>query len=111
MYDFVTNARREETQDIYGVDVLILEGILTFHDERLRNMLDMVGDCPLPYSGNELTARAQKIFVDTDADMRLARRVVRDMRERGRTLESILHQYETFVKPSFDTFVFPVSAW
>jgi uridine kinase len=41
--------------------------------------------------------------------MRLARRVVRDMRERGRTLESILHQYETFVKPSFDNFVWPVS--
>ena len=41
--------------------------------------------------------------------MRLARRVVRDMKERGRTLESILHQYETFVKPSFDTYVFPVS--
>jgi uridine kinase len=93
VYDFVTNARREETQDIYGVDVLILEGILTFHDERLRNMLDM------------------KIFVDTDADMRLARRVVRDMKERGRTLESILHQYETFVKPSFDTYVFPTKKY
>ncbi len=43
VYDFVTNARCAETQSIYGVDVLILEGILTFHDERLRNMLDMVG--------------------------------------------------------------------
>lgn len=43
VYDFVTNARCAETQSIYGVDVLILEGILTFHDERLRSMLDMVG--------------------------------------------------------------------
>nr|GMC95323.1 uridine kinase-like protein 1, chloroplastic [Ipomoea batatas] len=79
-------------------DVIILEGILVFHDSRVRNLMNM------------------KIFVDTDADVRLARRIRRDTVERGRDLNSVLEQeslvllimqYAKFVKPAFDDFVLP----
>ncbi|KAG0501165.1 hypothetical protein HPP92_001237 [Vanilla planifolia] len=70
-------------------DVIILEGILVFHDSRVRNLMDM------------------KIFVDTDADVRLARRIRRDTVERGRDVNSVLEQYGKFVKPAFDDFVLP----
>jgi len=90
-YDFNTHSRTENKTTVLGVmyDVIILEGILMFHNDLVRNFFDM------------------KIFVDTDSDTRLARRVVRDMEHRGRSLESILHQYETFVKPSFDNYILP----
>ncbi|KAG6741610.1 hypothetical protein POTOM_054884 [Populus tomentosa] len=70
-------------------DVIILEGILVFHDQRVRNLMNM------------------KIFVDTDADVRLARRIRRDTVERGRDINSVLEQYAKFVKPAFDDFVLP----
>ncbi|KAL6325355.1 hypothetical protein AAG906_023200 [Vitis piasezkii] len=70
-------------------DVIILEGILVFHDQRVRNLMNM------------------KIFVDTDADVRLARRIRRDTVERGRDVNSVLEQYAKFVKPAFDDFVMP----
>ncbi|XP_015893752.2 uridine/cytidine kinase UKL1, chloroplastic isoform X3 [Ziziphus jujuba] len=70
-------------------DVIILEGILVFHDPRVRNLMNM------------------KIFVDTDADVRLARRIRRDTVERGRDINSVLEQYAKFVKPAFDDFVLP----
>eukprot|EP01129_Flabellula_baltica_P012794 TRINITY_DN5829_c0_g1_i1.p1 TRINITY_DN5829_c0_g1~~TRINITY_DN5829_c0_g1_i1.p1 ORF type:complete len:222 (-),score=44.35 TRINITY_DN5829_c0_g1_i1:85-750(-) len=90
-YDFVTHARTEEVTKIYGsmVDVILIEGILLFHEPQLLEYIDI------------------KIFVDTDSDTRLSRRVSRDIEERGRSLESVLYQYQTFVKPSFDTFIFP----
>lgn len=70
-------------------DVIILEGILVLHDPRVRDLMNM------------------KIFVDTDSDVRLARRIQRDTVERGRNIENVLDQYTKFVKPSFDEFILP----
>ncbi|MDP2437599.1 MAG: uridine kinase, partial [archaeon] len=89
IYDFVTHSRLNHSTTVYGADVIIIEGILLLYDEQLRGLLDM------------------KIFVDTPADTRLARRLRRDTKERGRTTESILEQYERFVKPAYDEFVHP----
>eukprot|EP01113_Clastostelium_recurvatum_P032779 TRINITY_DN4254_c0_g1_i2.p1 TRINITY_DN4254_c0_g1~~TRINITY_DN4254_c0_g1_i2.p1 ORF type:complete len:261 (-),score=48.25 TRINITY_DN4254_c0_g1_i2:71-853(-) len=88
-YSFVTHTRLKETTSVYGVDVILFEGILSFFRPEIRDQMDM------------------KIFVDTDADTRLSRRVIRDIRERGRTLEGVLKQYESFVKPSFDEYILP----
>jgi uridine kinase len=81
IYDFVTSSRVGE-EDVMPADVVILEGILTLYWEELRAMMSL------------------KLFVDTASDTRLARRVLRDTHERGRTLENVLIQYETFVKPA-----------
>eukprot|EP00163_Fabomonas_tropica_P002862 TRINITY_DN1230_c0_g1_i3.p1 TRINITY_DN1230_c0_g1~~TRINITY_DN1230_c0_g1_i3.p1 ORF type:complete len:451 (+),score=104.54 TRINITY_DN1230_c0_g1_i3:34-1353(+) len=90
VYDFVTHTRSTtEFREIGKSDVVIFEGILAFHDSRVRDAMHI------------------KIFVDTDADLRLARRVKRDIAERGRSLESVLHQYQKFVKPAFDEFIYP----
>lgn len=91
VYDFKTHSRTSEVTQIHGAisDVIIIEGILLFHKKEIVDLLDM------------------KLFVDTDADIRLARRVRRDMAERGRALEGILDQYERFVKPAFDEFILP----
>ena len=75
------------------IDVVLVEGILVFYDNAYRQMFDM------------------KVFVDTDADIRLARRVKRDMLERNRTLEHILHQYEQFVKPCYEEFCLPTKKY
>lgn len=90
-YDFKTHSRLNETVrvDPCSADVIILEGILTFYSKELRDLFDM------------------KIYVHTDTDECLIRRIRRDMNERGRSLESVLHQYETFVKPAFDEFIEP----
>lgn len=91
-YDFVANARRPRRDDhvLRGVPrIVIFEGILALYDERLRRHMDI------------------KVFVDADSDVRLARRIKRDIAVRGRSMESVLHQYERFVKPAFDEFVLP----
>jgi len=89
-YDFKTHSRHpSETTTISGCDIIILEGIMIFHHKRITDLMHM------------------KVFVDTDSDLRLARRVKRDIRERGRDVDGILYQYERFVKPSFDIFVYP----
>jgi len=93
LYDFVTHSRLQETQTIYGADIIILEGILVFYPPELRAMFDM------------------KIFVDADADTRLARRVIRDINHRGRDVMGVLRQYEKFVKPSFDEYVNPTKKY
>jgi len=69
--------------------VIIVEGILIFENQPLRDLMDI------------------RIFVDTDADVRLCRRILRDVRERGRTLESVLEQYQTTVKPMHEKYVEP----
>mmetsp|Transcript_14782 Transcript_14782/g.25350 ORF Transcript_14782/g.25350 Transcript_14782/m.25350 type:complete len:468 (+) Transcript_14782:25-1428(+) len=88
-YNFVTHSREEQTTPLYGADVIIVEGIMALYDADVRSELDM------------------KIFVDTDSDSCLARRIRRDVAERGRTVDSVLDQYERFVKPMFDEFVSP----
>ena len=74
---------------MYGANVIIFEGILTFHNPKVLKMLDM------------------KIFVDTDADVRLARRLRRDITQRGRDLEGVLKQYTGMVQPSFSHYIAP----
>merc|ERR1712032_10712 len=78
---------------IFPSDVVLVEGILTFYYANMRNMFDL------------------KLFVDTDADIRLARRVMRDIEERGRDLEHVLHQYTTLVKPAFEEFCIPTKKY
>ncbi|XP_038718214.1 uridine kinase-like protein 1, chloroplastic isoform X1 [Tripterygium wilfordii] len=90
IYDFKKHRRSADSfRQVNASDVIILEGILVFHDQRVRNLMNM------------------KIFVDTDADVRLARRIRRDTVERGRDINSVLEQYAKFVKPAFDDFVLP----
>uniref|UniRef100_A0A8C5UR66 uridine/cytidine kinase n=1 Tax=Microcebus murinus TaxID=30608 RepID=A0A8C5UR66_MICMU len=91
VYDFVSHSRKEETVTVYPADVVLFEGILAFYSQEVRDLFQM------------------KLFVDTDADTRLSRRVLRDISERGRDLEQILSQYITFVKPAFEEFCLPVS--
>lgn len=89
IYDFVTHSRIEDTERLVAADVIVLEGILAFYRRDIREMIDL------------------RVFIDTDSDLRLARRIRRDIQERGRTLESVLHQYQITVKPSFDNFCAP----
>ncbi|KAF2355855.1 Phosphoribulokinase/uridine kinase [Trinorchestia longiramus] len=88
-YDFKTNSRLPTTTAIYPADVVLFEGILMFYQKEIRDMFHM------------------KLFVDSDADTRLARRVMRDTRERGRNLEHVLNQYTKLVKPAFEEFCLP----
>ncbi|ORZ16265.1 uridine kinase [Absidia repens] len=87
IYNFSKHAREDKTTSIYGANVIIFEGIFALYDQKIRDLMDL------------------KIFVDTDADIRLARRLQRDIAERGRDLHGILDQYSRFVKPSFDDHV------
>lgn len=89
VYDFTRHTRSHETKIIEPSQVIIVEGILIFQDERLRNLFDI------------------KIFVEADADERILRRVLRDMNERGRDLENIINQYLTTVKPMHYLYVEP----
>ena len=89
VYDFAQHNRSEKTVRIEPRQVIIVEGILIFEDAALRQLMDI------------------KIFVDTDADVRLCRRIRRDVRERGRTLESVIEQYQTTVKPMHEKYVEP----
>ncbi|CAB4026371.1 uridine-cytidine kinase-like 1 isoform X1, partial [Paramuricea clavata] len=90
VYDFKTHQRLKDAQNtMYGANVIIFEGIMAFCNEELCELMDT------------------KIFVDTDADVRLARRLKRDISERGRDLSGVLQQYNTFVKPSFEKYIAP----
>lgn len=86
MYDFTIHNRSEQTIHIVPKKVIIVEGILIFENEELRNLMDI------------------RIFVDTDADIRLCRRI---KHKRGRTLESVLKQYQDTVKPMHERYVEP----
>ena len=88
-YSFVEHNRVEDTQPVKPSKVIIVDGILIFENEELRNIMDI------------------KVYVDTDADVRLARRILRDVRERGRSMESVISQYTTTVKPMHEQFVEP----
>lgn len=89
VYDFSVHNRSEETLRIVPKKVIIVEGILIFENEALRQLMDI------------------RIFVDTDADVRLCRRIKRDVNKRGRTLESVLAQYQQTVKPMHEQYVEP----
>ncbi|KJE92953.1 uridine cytidine kinase [Capsaspora owczarzaki ATCC 30864] len=89
VYDFNTHSRLPNTHTMYGANVIVFEGILAFCRKDLRDLMDM------------------KVFVDTDSDIRLARRLKRDILERGRDLAGVIKQYNKFVKPAMDEFIAP----
>ena len=89
VYDFTQHNRSGKTVRIEPKNVIIVDGILIFENQPLRDLMDI------------------KIFVDTDADVRLCRRILRDVKERGRTLESVLSQYQNTVKPMHEKYVEP----
>jgi uridine kinase len=93
VYDFVTHARRQETERVEPADVIVIDGILLFADRRVRELCDV------------------KVYVDADADIRLIRRIERDLVARGRPLEEILTQYLTTVRPMHLEFVEPSKRW
>ena len=89
LYDFTVHDRKKETVTVHPSKVILVEGILVFENKALRDMMDI------------------KIFVDTDADVRILRRILRDVKERGRSLDSVVTQYLTTVKPMHEQFVEP----
>ena len=93
IYDYTRHARLKETKTVGDHAVIVLEGILIFTDEELRELMDI------------------KVFIDTDADVRLMRRIERDIKERGRSIESILRQYRATVRPMHLQFVEPSKRW
>ena len=89
VYSFVDHNRTKEKVPVKPSKVIIVDGILIFENKELRDLMDI------------------KVFVDTDADVRLARRIMRDVRQRGRSMESVIDQYITTVKPMHEEFVEP----
>ncbi|XP_029705106.1 uridine-cytidine kinase-like 1 isoform X1 [Takifugu rubripes] len=89
VYDFTSHCRRKEWKTVYGANVVIFEGILAFANKELLKLLDM------------------KVFVDTDSDIRLIRRLKRDISQRGRNISGIIKQYNKFVKPAFEQYIEP----
>ncbi|GGJ66882.1 uridine kinase [Anoxybacillus voinovskiensis] len=93
VYDYTLHTRANEVIYVEPKDVIILEGILVLEDERLRNLMDI------------------KVYVDTDADIRIIRRLIRDINERGRTLESVIEQYVNVVRPMHNQFIEPTKRY
>ena len=93
VYDFALMRKTSESTLIHPADVVLVEGILVFYYPEIRDLFQM------------------RLFVDTDPDTRLARRVLRDVQERGRDLEFVLTQYTTFVKPAFEDFCLPTKKY
>lgn len=89
IYDHKSHSRSKDTQRIEPHKIIILEGILILENERLRDMMDI------------------KVYIDTDADIRFIRRITRDVKERARTFDSVIAQYEKFVRPMHLQFVEP----
>lgn len=89
VYDYARHTRSDEIVVIEPKDVIIIEGILVLDDPRLRALMDI------------------KVFVDTDADLRIIRRIMRDIKERDRTIESVVEQYLTVVRPMHNQFIEP----
>ncbi|HEX8109502.1 MAG TPA: uridine kinase [Kofleriaceae bacterium] len=93
IYDFATHTRRRDTRTVAPARVILVEGILVFAEPALREQMDI------------------KIFVDTDADIRLMRRIRRDLEERGRTFQSVRDQYHATVRPMHLEYVEPSKRW
>lgn len=92
-YDFTVHNRAEDTTTVEPREIIIVEGILILEDERIRDLLDI------------------KVYVDTDADIRILRRLVRDINERGRTVESVIDQYLKMVRPMHMEFTEPTKRY
>lgn len=93
VYDYVNHTRSNETILIEPKDVIIVEGILVLEDAALRDLMDI------------------KLYVDTDADLRIVRRILRDIHERGRSIDSVIEQYLTAVRPMHNQFVEPTKRY
>jgi uridine kinase len=93
VYDYTIHTRSENTIHVEPKDVIILEGILVLEDERLRDLMDI------------------KLYVDTDADLRIIRRMVRDIEDRGRTIQSVIDQYVNVVRPMHNQFIEPTKRY
>lgn len=93
VYDYVAHTRSEKIEIQESKEVIILEGILILADKRLRDLMDI------------------KVFVDTDDDIRIIRRIKRDIEERGRTLDSVINQYLNVVKPMYHQFIEPTKRY
>ena len=93
IYDFTLHTRKKETKLIGNHIIIILEGILVLHNPKLRELMDI------------------KVYVDTDDDIRLIRRLKRDIKERGRSLDSVINQYEQSVRPMHLQFVEPTKRY
>ena len=93
MYDFTSHTRSSATLAVLPAAIVVLEGILVLYEPGLRDMMDL------------------KVFVDADADVRFIRRLERDVRERGRTPESVIHQYLETVRPSHLQFIEPTKRY
>ncbi|MFD2446154.1 uridine kinase [Bacillus sp. CGMCC 1.16607] len=93
VYDYTVHTRSDKVIHVEPQDVIILEGILILEDERLRNLMDI------------------KLFVDTDADLRIIRRLLRDIKERGRSMDSVIEQYISVVRPMHNQFIEPTKRY
>lgn len=93
VYNYALHTRSDETVIIEPKDVIIIEGILVLENVELRNLMDI------------------KLFVDTDADLRIIRRIMRDINERGRTIESVVDQYMSVVRPMHNGFIEPTKKY
>lgn len=93
VYDYVQHTRSKKTVHVEPKEVIIVEGILVLNDPRLRDLMDI------------------KIFVDTDDDIRIIRRIKRDLEERGRSLQSVIDQYLSTVKPMYHQFIEPTKRY
>jgi uridine kinase len=92
-YDFVTHSRKEDTTHIEPKPIIVVDGLMVLYDKRLRDMFDL------------------KLYVDTPADVRFIRRLERDVKERGRTMESVIKQYLCVVRPGHMNFIEPTKEY
>lgn len=93
IYDFVVHNRSKESELVVPTKIIILEGILILEDERIRDLADI------------------KLFVESDDDIRFIRRLLRDTQQRGRSIESVIEQYLTTVKPMYHSFIKPTKRY
>ncbi len=92
-YDFVHHSRKNEWVEVNPSSIIIIDGLMVFYDERIRDMLDL------------------KLYVDTPSDIRFIRRLQRDVKERGRTVESVIEQYTNVVRPGHFNFIEPSKSY
>lgn len=93
IYDYEIHNRKKETKRVLPKDIIIVEGLLIFYDKTVRDLLDI------------------KVYVDTDADIRLIRRIIRDIDERGRSVNSVIAQYLNTVRPAHEQFIEPTKKY